>query len=211
MRITAGMRIMGTLLTAIAVATPLTAQASFGVRAGMTLSTVVGEEVVAGAVSGYATGLHAGVTAHLGSVGPGLLVVSAAYAQRGYKATVPGVDFLKGNVKLAYIDAGAFLKVVFPGGRGPYLLAGPALGLRIGCAGELLGISLDCGDLADPLAKIDFGVSVGAGMPFDVGGRDMVVEALYGYGILDIAESDDNDARTRNRGFTIRVGVDFGR
>ena len=47
------------------------------------------------------------------------------------------------------------------------------------------------------------------GIHLDVGGRDAIVEALYGFGILSII--DDSDESVRNRGFTIRAGVDFGR
>ena len=56
-------------------------------------------------------------------------------------------------------------------------------------------------------------------MSFDIGGLDMVVEALYSFGILDIlAEYDEydeideyDDAFIKNRGFVFRVGVDVGR
>lgn len=204
------------VLAALAVATPITAQTSFGVRGGMTLSTFAPSEEDEEIEVSYLTGFHLGVTASLGSGGPGLLL-SAAYAQRGTALTadIPvGLDSGEGfdaSVDLAYVDVGAFGRI--PIGAGSYLLVGPTLGLRVGCSttvsAEGVNVTADCGDIEDsPYKTFDFGVSGGAGVSFDVGGRDVVVEALYGFGILSII--DDSDESVRNRGFTIRAGVDFG-
>ena len=207
------------VLAAIAVATPLTAQTSFGVRGGMTLSTLVASEEDEEVEVSYVTGYHFGVTASLGSGGPGLLV-SAAYAQRGATLSVylPGLDLggdseFEITADLAYVDIAAMGRI--PIGTGPYLLAGPTLGLRIACSTALVGqgvsLTADCEEAmeGDPYRTFDFGVSGGAGMSFAAGGRGVVVEALYGFGILSIADAGDDTVR--NRGFTIRAGVDFGR
>ena len=45
-------------------------------------------------------------------------------------------------------------------------------------------------------------------VPFGLGGRNLVVEALYGFGILNFI--DDDDDWVRNRSLTIRAGLDFG-
>ena len=203
------------VLAALAVATPLTAQTTFGVRGGITLSTLAAAEEEYVEVS-YVTGIHLGVTASLGSGGPGLLLF-AGYAQRGTTLTadIPvGLDSggnFDASVDLAYVDVGAFGRI--PIGAGPYLLVGPTLGLRVGCSttasAEGVNVTADCGDIEDnPYKTFDFGVSGGAGVSFGVGGRDMVVEALYGFGILNIVDAGDDTVR--NRGFTIRAGVDFG-
>lgn len=207
------------VLAALALATPLTAQTSFGVRGGMTLSTLVASEEDDEVEVSYTTGYHFGVTASLGSGGPGLLL-SAAYAQRGAALTLglPGLDFGEDSefdltVDLAYVDIGAMGRI--PIGTGPYLLAGPTVGLRIACstavAGQGVNLTADCGEGMedDPYKTFDFGVSGGAGVSFGAGGRGVVVEALYGFGILSIV--DGGDDTVRNRGFTIRAGVDFGR
>ncbi len=206
------------VLAALTIATPLAAQTSFGVRGGMTLSTLAASEEEEEFEVSYLTGFHLGVTASLGSGGPGLLL-SAAYAQRGATLTadIPvGLDSgesFEASVNLAYIDIGAFGKI--PIGTAPYLLVGPTLGLRVACSttfsAEGVNVTADCGEGLedDPYKTFDFGVSGGAGVCFDVGGRDVVVEALYGFGILNLI--DDSDESVRNRGFTIRAGVDFGR
>ena len=204
------------VLAALAVATPLTAQ-TFGVRGGMTLSTLAAPEDEEFNVH-YQTGIHLGVTTSLGGGGPALLL-SAGYAQRGatLKADFPGGldsgESLEVSIDLAYVDVGAFGRI--PIGTGPYLLAGPTVGFRIACsstfAAQGTSVTADCGEGMedDPYRTFDFGVSGGAGMSFDVGGRDVVVEALYGFGILNLI--DDDDESVRNRGLTIRAGVDFGR
>ena len=134
------MRTCLAILAALAVATPVTAQTSFGVRGGMTLSTLSASEEDEEFTVSYLTGLHLGATASLGSGGPGLLL-SAAYSQRGASLTadIPvGLDSgesLEATVDLAYIDVAAFGRI--PIGTGPYLLAGPTLGLRIACSTRL--------------------------------------------------------------------------
>ncbi len=204
------------VLAALTIATPLAAQTSFGVRGGMTLSTLAASEEDEEIEVSYLTGFHLGVTASLWSGGPGLLL-SAAYAQRGTALSVDisgGLDSGESigvSVDLAYIDVGAFGRI--PVGTGPYLLVGPTLGLRVACStsysAEGVNETADCGDIEDnPYKTFDFGVSGGAGVSFGVGGRDVVVEALYGFGILNIV--DVGDDTVRNRGFTFRAGVDFG-
>ena len=205
------------VLAALAVATPLAAQTSFGVRGGMTLSTLAASEEDEEIEVSYLAGFHLGVTASLWSGGPGLLVY-AAYAQRGTALTadIPvGLDSGEGfdaSVDLAYVDVSAFGRI--PIGTGPYLLVGPTLGLRVACSttvsAESVNVTGDCGDIEDnPYKPLEFGVSGGAGVSFDVGGRDVVVEALYGFSILSIV--DVGDDTVRNRGFTFQAGVDFGR
>lgn len=211
------MKIHLAVLAALAVATPLTAQTSFGVRGGMTLSTLAASEEDEDFELSYVTGFHLGITASLGSGGSGLFL-SAAYAQRGSTLTVDipgGLDSgesLEATIDLAYVDIGAFGRI--PIGGGPYLLVGPTLGLRIACStsfsGQGVSVTNDCGEGLedDPYKTFDFGVTGGAGISFGVGGRNMVVEALYGFGILNLI--DDDDESVNNRGLTIRAGVDFG-
>jgi len=122
-------------------------------------------------------------------------------------------ESLDATIDLSYVDIGALGKIAV--GTGPYLLVGPTLGLRIACStsfsAEGVNATVDCGEGLedDPYKTFDFGVTGGAGISFGVVGRDMVVEALYGFGVLNLID-DDNES-VNNRGLTIRVGMDFGR
>lgn len=196
------------VLIALLCASPLAAQVSFGGRAGMTLSTLSTPDE--GVAVAPIAGMHAGITASFmrGRAG---LVVSAAYSERGtgFDQEQPrdDVDF---RYRLAYVELGAFGKLPLAGGA--YLLAGPTAGLRVSCSVSVstggVSQSVNCrDDDADPFKGYDFGASGGAGIAFDAIDFDMVVEVLYGVGLLNISDVADDSAR--NRGFMVRVGVDL--
>lgn len=196
------------ILAALVCATPLTAQTTIGGRAGMTLSqfATADEEVEPSSIAG----IHFGITASRMRGGVGL-ALSAGYTERGTgftAATLPeDVDL---SFRLGYLEVGALGKASL--GTGPYLLAGPTLGLMVSCSASVSAqgssLSSDCGaDQEDPFKVFDFGVSGGAGMSFDVVDFHMVVEALYGFGILNISDVPDDSAM--NRGLMIRVGADW--
>lgn len=196
------------VLAALACATPLTAQTTIGGRAGMTLSQIAtaDEEIEPSAIAG----IHVGVTASRMRGGIGL-ALSASYTERGTGFTADELpedfDF---NFRLAYLEVATLGKVAL--GTGPYLLAGPTLGLRVSCSASVSAMGrsqrIGCGENADdPFRIYDFGVTGGAGMSFDVVDFHMVVEALYGFGILNISDVADDSAR--NRGLVIRVGADW--
>ncbi|MYA12955.1 MAG: PorT family protein [Gemmatimonadetes bacterium] len=196
------------ILAALLCATPLTAQTTIGGRAGMTLSqfATTDEEVEPSSIAG----IHFAVTASRMRGGVGI-ALSAGYTERGTGFTadaLPGdVDF---SFRLGYIDVAALGKASL--GTGPYLLAGPGLSVMVSCtasvSSEGSSLSSDCGaNQEDPFKILDFGVSGGAGMSFDVVDFHMVVEALYGFGILNISDVPDDSAM--NRGLMIRVGADW--
>ena len=147
-------------------ATPLTAQTSIGARAGMTRSTFSTSESFE---LSSVTGVHVGVTASFTGDGAGL-ILSAAYSQRGMRIEMDRAAFW---YRLGYLEVGAFGK--FPLVAGPYVLAGPTVGRRVACYrtasdGKGTNLSVDCAteDDDDPFKTYDFGVSVGAGMSFDL-------------------------------------------
>ena len=196
------------ILAALVCATPLTAQTTIGGRAGMTLSqfATADEEVEPSSIAG----IHFSITASR-MRGPVGIALSAGYTERGTGFTADAlpeeVDF---NFRLGYIELAALGKASL--GTGPYLLAGPNLGLMVSCtasvSAEGSSVSADCGaDQEDPFKIFDVGVSGGAGMSFDVVDFHMVVEALYGFGIFNISDVPDDSAM--NRGLMIRVGADW--
>ena len=197
------------VLAALVCASPLAAQSSFGARAGMTLSNFAQSEdqVEVSAIAG----IHAGVTVSFTAGGVGV-ALAAAYSERGTGFTAEDVpDDVDLRVRLGYLEVEALGKV--PLGVGPYLLAGPVLAYRTSCSTSLASqgssVSSKCGSQGDdPFKNYDLGLSGGIGMAFDVTDFHMVVEGLYGFGMLNVADSDN---AVRNRSLTLRVGVEWYR
>lgn len=196
------------VMAALPVATPLAAQLSFGGRAGMTLSSLATSDE--GINVSPIAGMHAGITASLMRGGVGL-VVSAAYSERGTGFDADDIpEDLDFRYRLAYVELGAFGKLPLFGGT--YLLAGPTAGLRVSCSASVSAgtnsQSANCRDAdEDPFKGYDLGASGGAGIAFDAIDFDMVVEVLYGVGLLNISGVANDSAR--HRGFMLRVGVDL--
>ena len=194
---------------ALALTTPLTAQTSVGIRAGMTLSSFAtsDEQIEQSSI----TGTQFGVTATFMGERAGLLL-STTYTQRGAGFESGRADFA---YKLDYLEIGALGKVPFAAGL--HLLAGPTLGLRAGCSVSASDPSgrtekLRCPPFSDEdlFKSYDFGVSGGAGVSFDAGGFDLVAEAVYTLGIPNIL-TEVPDFFFKNRGFAFRAGMDVHR
>lgn len=202
----------GAVLATLVCAAPLAAQSSFGARAGMTLSSFAQSEdqVEVSAIAG----MHVGITASFtGPAGIGV-AVAVAYSERGTGFTADDVpEEIDLRVRLGYAELEALGKV--PLGAGPYLLAGPSLGLRVSCATSLSSqgssVSTECGGAEgdDPFSNYDVGLLGGIGMFFDVTDFHMVVEGLYSFGVLNVADSPDD--AVRNRSLIVRVGVEWVR
>ncbi len=174
----------------------------------MTLSRVATDEE--GIQPSSIAGIHFAVSASRmrGAIG---LALSVGYTERGTGFTADELpEELNFNFRLGYIETAALGKVAL--GAGPYLLAGPNIRLRASCSRAVSARgqsqSTRCGaEEDDPFNMFDFGVAAGAGMSFDVTDFHMVVEALYGYGLVNI--SDDANSSARNRGLILRVGADW--
>ncbi len=198
--------------TALALATPLTAQTSIGTRAGMTLSNFsVSDETIGGIEQSSLAGTQFGVTATFMGERAGLLL-SATHTRRG-----AGFEFERAEFayNLDYLEIGALGRVPF--GAGPYLLAGPTLGLNAWCAvsasdpeGRSEEFRCRAQDDDDLFKSYDFGVTGGAGVSLGIGGFDLVAEALYSFGIPNIL-AEDSDSFLKNRGFAFRLGMDVAR
>lgn len=194
-------------LAALLCAVPLTAQTTLGGRAGMTLSQFATDDE--GIQPSSIAGIHFGITASRMRGGIGLALL-AGYTERGTGFTADDLpEELNFNYRLGYIEAAALGKVAL---GGPYLLAGPTMGLRVTCSAAVAARgqsqSTRCGaDGNDPFNRFDVGLAGGAGMSFDVTDFHMVVEALYGFGLVNLSDDANNSAM--NRGLILRVGADW--
>ena len=213
------MRSVARTALALLVAAPLAAQGtpaaaaapartpSFGVIAGVNLANIRGD----GADGDARTGLVVGVTARIPFAANLAFQPELHFSQKGSRFR--DEDF-SGTLALSYAELPLHLRYEVPvsGGVRPYLLAGPTLALRTGCSVSGGGISVDCDEIEDFIGsegdgfkRVDFGLSIGGGVDFPIGGRTGTVMARYGYGLADLA-----DATTAgNRVIQFGVGLRF--
>ena len=200
-------------------------QPSFGIRGGITSSTMQGDAVNSlqnlldytnGAITTKShTGFFAGANASipvsdLVSVEPGLY-----YSQKGYEMqgelNLKGVEFLGANAQAKltshYIDLPVLLKLNF---NGLQLFAGPQISylakadLRT-TAGALGFNVLDkTMDATDQFNRWDAGMTGGIGYKFPNGFN---VSASYDYGLSKVDANQNIDSY--NRSFKVGVGFNF--
>jgi hypothetical protein len=120
------------------------------------------------------------------------------------------------TLKLNYIEASGLAKVKAPlaGQIVPYLLAGPAVGFKIGCDAEIeYQGETESDDCDDDFNSLDLGGVFGAGLEVSAGPGRLTLDARYNLGLLDTANTDEGmDITSKNRafyglaGFSIPIG-----
>jgi opacity protein-like surface antigen len=119
-----------------------------------------------------------------------------------------------GTLKMNYVEIPVLLRVDVPvsGGTKPYFYGGPAVSFKASCNVEATSqgvtVSASCDELEAQGAKlksVDYGVVVGAGLGFDVGGRLLTIGARYNHSLADIAENSD----TKHRVISILATFEF--
>lgn len=138
------------------------------------------------------------------------------FLNKGTKFKEPGSNG-SSNVRLDYLELPVLLRYDFSRETiGPHVYAGPSVGFNIGCNLELNGpVSLpttDCTDNDFEPKKIDYGMTIGAGVDFNLGGVALTGGARYGIGLADIRSdnSDEFKSRVNNGVLTLYVGLLFG-
>ncbi len=187
------------------------AQVTLGLRAGAMRGTLgVADEVgfVEGVSPRYGAQAAVSVAYPLNDLLG--LVAEVGYAQRGADLTLLDIDVIYGALwAYDYVDFSMLGKVFL----GPaYLLAGPTVALRTACYTRLTRprgrATSSCEELEAVYRENDFLLTAGAGAGLDLGSATLVAEGLYGLGLLDINDSED-DVAARHRGFALRIGVDI--
>lgn len=198
---------------------------SFGVRAGITSSTMKGDAVdnlksmldfTDGMVSTNSrTGFYGGASVNvpLGaqfSVEPGLY-----YAQKGYEMqgdfAIKGLDFLGANAKAKlntqYIDLPLLLKADMGGLQ---IFAGPQISYLVNAdlktTAGALGINLFSRsmDATDNFNRWDAAVTGGVGYQFSNG---VNIRASYDHGLSKVDEGQN--VESYNRAFKVGIGLNF--
>ncbi|MEP6835567.1 MAG: porin family protein [Gemmatimonas sp.] len=134
-----------------------------------------------------------------------------------------GTKFNKGgpsgesNVRLDYLELPLLLRYDFSRGTiGPHIYAGPSVGFNVGCKIDANGNnslpSTDCTDDNFKPKKLDYGLTVGTGVDFNLGSLAATGGLRYGIGLADIRNdnSDEFKSRVNNGVLSLYVGLLFG-
>jgi len=179
-----GLLLLGTVVRG---QVPSPAGARFGLKAGVTVAEVHGDDVPddTRARDGFVAGAFAVLRSPLFEVQTEVL-----YAQRGFTHAQGGVTE---TLKLDYLEVPVLLRKDLPGaGLRPYLLLGPVLGFNIRARDKITGAltkaTLDL-DVKDEIKDTDFGMLAGAGVR---AAHRILVEIRYVYGLSKVTENDND-------------------
>lgn len=174
-----------------------------GIRAGLNLASVHGDDVSIEGVSpenrvALSGGLFAGIR-----VAPSVLVQpEVLYTQKGARYEVAGEEAV---IKLDYVEVPVLLKGRFGSGSArPSIFAGPAVAFKVSGKTEFQGEEED----AEDVKSTDFGIVFGAGLDLVVGSGAFTIDARYTLGLttfVDIPDPDD----VKNGVWTFSVGYAF--
>lgn len=182
-------------------AAKVTPRPSFGVLAGLNISTLSGSDVD-GASS--RTGFIGGGYAHFRFAGSGIgIEPEILYSMQGAKST--GED---ASIKLSYLQIPVLFRYDFPTSSKaqPFFVVGPSIGIKIGCDVSGQGVSVDCDKVNLQTTGFDLGGTLGAGVAFKAGKQSVSLGARYTFGTNDVFE---NNFKAKSRFWSILAGFGF--
>jgi opacity protein-like surface antigen len=178
----------------------------------------VADQLAGGGFSGEITdgrrlGFTAGGFLVVDFAGPFAVQPELRYIQRGYTFETDLNSLsepIESTMRFDYIDIAALARYDIPlGGFTPHLIAGPTLGFNVNAEIESEGSGASStNDLSDETNGTDFGLELGAGAEFGLGGTALTVDGRIGIGISDVNNEDD-DITLRNSGLMLTAGIVF--
>ncbi|MDT0630329.1 porin family protein [Rubrivirga sp. S365] len=214
-------------LLALGLALPTAAQTTYGVRAGLNVSDVVGfddNDIAVGIDKTPSLGFVGGVFAEV-PVSPRFSIrPEVLYSRKGVSFD-PSDDFVDdivdfdSGISLGYIEVPVLARVGVPLGQflDAGLLVGPTFAFKVSesfdANGSVGGVDFDLDDLItedgeDAFETFDFGLAVGA----EVGSGPFYVDLRYTPSLLNANRNDSDLAPTlRNSVFSVTGTFKFGR
>ena len=215
------------LIATLAISSTLFAQskASFGIKAGVSASTIKGEaantlddliDYTNGAFTANGrTGFFAGINANIPVANNFSIEPSLSYGQKGYEMkgelNLKGAEFLNANAKAAltthYVELPVLAKANFNGFEvfaGPQVsyLAKADLRTTAGVLGfNVLNRTMDA---TEEFNRWDAGIKAGVGYQFKNGFN---INAAYDHGLSKVDANKNFDAY--NRSFKVGIGFNF--
>jgi hypothetical protein len=206
------MRRLTLLLLAVSLAaTAVPAQAqelTFGVRGGLNVATADVKGDLFTQDVGTRTGFHGGILGYV-DIGEWFAIqTEVMYSQKG---------FAKGNgdvsLSVDYFEIPLLAVFKLRGKISPHLYAGAVLGLENNCKVASGDTKAGCDEviaenLGLPRTKgADSGLMFGLGVEFDVGFAGLLLDAMYNYGLTDIAEPSEEIDSIKTRTFYLSAGL----
>jgi hypothetical protein len=194
-----------------------------GVKAGLSIAKLaVSHQFVES--SDFKTGFCGGFYVSLGLLPQVEIQPQLLYAERGGKYKVTSTDE-QGNpidsddlvYKFNYLSFPVLARISLPieSRYVPAVITGPALDIRLS-AKEYLPrdqVLQDSGDReqdADWVKSMDVSWIVGAGLDVELTSTNLLIEALYSFGLSDINDADfEGASKIHNRSFMLMAGFGF--
>ena len=199
---------------------PLAAQTQYGLRTGITTSTLAGDFDLAEAYD-TRTGFAVGLTAQWPSEGPLAAQVEILYSQ--YRSRIDGGQaallgrpgIASASIERTYFEIPVLAVLRAPplGGLTLSLHAGPSVGIEF----DEVARREDDGSVEDPnvLGSPNVSLTGGVDVAVPVGRQRVLVGARYLHGLRDLSggearDAAGNPATVQNRALVFSVGVQFG-
>ena len=174
-------KIMLAVIIAV-VSMSVNAQTSFGVKAGLNLATITGDDTEE---ADFRTSFNVGAVAEFKIAEKFSIQPEVSYSSQGWESS--GSDW-KETIKLDYINIPVMAKYYVI--EGLSIEAGPQVGFLVSAEAEFEEGDLEGSeDIKDFVSSVDFGLNFGVGYKLDFG---LNFGARYNLGLANIA--DDSDA-----------------
>ena len=194
---------------------------SFGIVGGLNLATWSEGNLPAGETATpleNRTGFHGGLAA---SIPLGTSLFFQPQALFSMKGTRMSESVYTVELKLDYLEVPLFLGLRIPmqgSGIRPSVMAGPYIGIKMGCKLKTLGdglteeVNCDDPDLEADTKSTDFGLAFGAGVEVPMGSGLLSLGARYTLGLSNLVDNPSaGDPTFRNGVISFGVGYFLGR
>lgn len=190
-------RIFLAIMLLILTVTPIMAGNIVGLKGGLNIATVKGDDIADGVST--KTGFNLGAffmipVNEILTIQPEIL-----YSSKGYTGTTDKV------ANLNYLEIPVLLKFSFGEGVKPSIFVGPYLSM-------LLSADYNGSDVKDSFESTDFGIVIGAGIDIDMGDGVFTIDGRYSLGLSNNFKpvlGTTFDAKNANISISIGYGVKF--
>jgi hypothetical protein len=200
-------KVMLVLLTVVSGGAQVASAQTIGFKVGPTFSKLEIEDADDDAIDNL-TSFGGGGFIRFGMMGLNLQLEALALSKGFSAEDVLGDE--DAEFELTYVEIP--LEVMFSLGRGPYIFAGPYVGIEVGCEGSLGGISGDCDENDGERKETDFGLTGGVGFQLPLGPGNLLIEGRYGLGLTNLNDVEgDGEVKTRYWGIFAGFSIPIGR